>query len=295
MARGVGGEGGARGGRDPNAGSSGPKGGGTGNAGLGSGSQRHRNRQAEISRVAKATGTSSTPVGNTGVSKAGRVSSTALGMSRDYRNTGNSAWDNGWNRVASLLGFNEQRPSLKSALDRVNSTPAGQNTDTRAGWGFDPAGLIGGAVGMGLGLPFGGGFIADQLSSLAGRPMEIGLGPSVFGGGWNMPSFGGGPLSPGQGGGQMAGNTGNYGGVLSPQPRTPNSAPQVASQPQQGSPMPSYGSWQQPMQWAQPGMSGLSSWGVQPTQPMFGQPLWSPTGQQQWGQRQPRTHTTGWR
>ena len=157
--------------------------------GMSSADQRHRNRAAEIARVGALTGRSTRPSGNTGVSPAGRVSSAALGMSRDYRNVGNTGVENFGNRLASLLGFNEQRPSLQAAAARVDQTPAGVPTDTRANWGFDPAGLIGGAVGAGFGVPFTG-FAADYLSKLAGRPLEIGMGPSVFGGGPSMPGAG---------------------------------------------------------------------------------------------------------
>jgi len=298
MARGVGGEGGARGGRDPNAGGrSGGRGGGTGNAGeRGTLSQQQDRRNTEAARRAgnsapgvRGAGGGSF-VGGTGLTRDKMRTQDQIGANvskalNDQRGVGDSFLDRIGNMIAGAFGFNEMDPTRPGY-----SAPGRPGMTGKADWGFDPVGLAGGLAGSAFGIP-GLGFVTDQLSSLAGRPLEINMGPSVFGG---MP-FGGGPLSPGQGGGQMAGNTGNYGGVLSPQPRTPNSAPQVASQPQQGSPMPSYGSWQQPMQWAQPGMSGLSSWGVQPTQPMFGQPLWSPTGQQQWGQRQPRTHTTGWR
>lgn len=156
---------------------------------LDSGTQRHRNRAAEIARVGAATGTSTTPVGNTGVSPAGRVSSIHQGMVRDYQNIGNSDLENFGNTLAGMLGFNEQRPTLARALDRFNRTKDGEISDKRAGWGFDPAGLIGNA----LGSPFGAGLIAgpiaNQISAYFDRPLEIGLGPDVFSGQISAPSF----------------------------------------------------------------------------------------------------------
>lgn len=162
-------------------------GGGPRGGGMSSGDQRHRNRLAEIARVGAITNRSTAPSGNTGISPAGRVSSAALGMSRDYRNVGNSLGENFGNRLAGLFGFNEQRPSLAAAAARVDETTPGMVTDRRAGWGFDPAAMIGSIGGAALGIPFAG-FATDYLSKLAGRPMEIGMGPSVFGGG---PSYGG--------------------------------------------------------------------------------------------------------
>lgn len=229
-------------------------GGGTGR-GDPSSDQRHRNRLAEIDRVARATGTSATPVGNTGVSMAGRVSSALQGMARDYRDVGNTPVENFGNRLASLMGFNQQRPTMQGALDRVNQTPTGQVTDRRAGWGFDPAGLIGSALGMATGIPFGPGLVFDQLSQMAGRPMEIGMGPSVFGGGPSGGSFStASGAAPGRVGGTgMGGADGRVAiggrpapGVLAPPPQpTPPASPPGAPGGGALPPMPQF-------QWAQP-------------------------------------------
>lgn len=202
-------------------GNAGYGGGGTrGGGGFGSGSgnqvaavqgQMHKNRQAQIAQTAKKTGTGTTQIGNSGRTEGGLVHDTFAGMGRDYRNDGAGIGDSIANRIASLLGFNEQRPTMQTAVDRVRGTanPTQNGLDNRAGWGFDPAGLIGGGLGMAAGLPFGGGFIADMISSQMGRPLEIGMGPSVFGGGFNMPSFGGGQSS---GGVQTASGVGGFGG-----------------------------------------------------------------------------------
>lgn len=178
--------------------------GGNSGGGMSSADQRHRNRAAEISRVGAATGRSTRPSGNTGVSPAGRVSSTALGMSRDYRNVGNSFGENVGNRLAGLFGFNEQPPSLSAAAKRVDQTAPGMVTDKRAGWGFDPAPALGMALGGAFGVPLVG-TVTDYLSKMAGRPLEMSMGPSVFGGG---PSYGG--TAPGMGP-SMANRFGNTG------------------------------------------------------------------------------------
>jgi hypothetical protein len=97
--------------------------------------------------------------------------SALAGATADYNDEGNSALDNLGNLIAGFLGFNEQNPAED-----------GYDASGSAGWGFDPAGLIGGAVGSALGVPLVGGFVADQISSALGRPLEVNLGPSVFGG-----------------------------------------------------------------------------------------------------------------
>jgi hypothetical protein len=76
------------------------------------------------------------------------------------------------NLVGSFLGFNEQTPD-QIGFDPTN--PVGPD----ASWSFDPAGLIGGAIGAGFGVPLTG-ILADQLSAVAGRPLAIDLGPSVI-------------------------------------------------------------------------------------------------------------------
>jgi hypothetical protein len=85
-------------------------------------------------------------------------------------------WDKLGNWLASFAGFNEINP-LEDKSYNLPGNPAGQG----ANWGFDPAGLIGSLIGMGVGLPFGGGVIADFISRMFGRPLEIPIGPSVFG------------------------------------------------------------------------------------------------------------------
>lgn len=87
----------------------------------------------------------------------------------DYNDRYNTFGEDVGNFFASWLGFNEIAPTL----DFNNLNPL-------ADWGFDPAGLIGGLVGMGFGLPFGGGIIADLISRMLGRPLEMNLGPSAL-------------------------------------------------------------------------------------------------------------------
>jgi hypothetical protein len=88
----------------------------------------------------------------------------------DYTDRDNSTGEDIANYVASFFGFNEIAPSLDFS-----------NLNPNADWGFDPAGLIGSIVGSALGLPVGGGIIADFISKSMGRPLEMNLGPSVFG------------------------------------------------------------------------------------------------------------------
>lgn len=93
----------------------------------------------------------------------------------DKNNVGNSGLDNFGNLVASFLGLNEMDPTVPGF-----SGPGMPGQTGRADWGFDPAGAIGGALGTAFGVPFVGGFLADQISAAAGRPMEVNLGPDVF-------------------------------------------------------------------------------------------------------------------
>jgi hypothetical protein len=85
-------------------------------------------------------------------------------------------WDDVGNFFASLLGFNELNPLLDKSYNTPDN-PAGRGAD----WSWDPAGLIGSAIGMMVGAPFGPGLFADWLSEQAGRPFAQLLGPSVIG------------------------------------------------------------------------------------------------------------------
>jgi hypothetical protein len=85
-------------------------------------------------------------------------------------------WDSVGNFFASWAGFNEINP-LEDPTYNTPENPAGFG----ATWGFDPAGLIGSLAGMAVGLPFGGGILGDLISRVLGRPLEIPIGPSVFG------------------------------------------------------------------------------------------------------------------
>jgi hypothetical protein len=87
----------------------------------------------------------------------------------DYTDRYNTFGEDVGNFFASLLGFNEMMPTF----DVNNLSP---NTM----WGFDPAGLVGGLLGLGIGSP-GLGLLFDKVSELAGRPFEIPIGESVFG------------------------------------------------------------------------------------------------------------------
>lgn len=143
----------------------------------------------------------------------------------DQRGVGDSFWDKAWNALAGTVGFNEMDPTRPGY-----SKPGRPGTTGKADWGFDPAGAIGGAAGLAFGFP-GLGMATDYLSSLAGRPLEINMGPEVFSG---VP---GSPPS-------LAGGTGNNQGyspfnspVAALQPAKP--AQSVAAQTPQGMRMPS--------------------------------------------------------
>lgn len=102
----------------------------------------------------------------------------SAGRRADYNNVGNSSWDNIGNFFARMVGFNEMKPKYDP-----------RNTNWNTNWGFDPAGLIGGAIGLGVGAP-GLGLLADMGSQALGRPLQISMGPSVFGGGLLSPGIG---------------------------------------------------------------------------------------------------------
>jgi hypothetical protein len=104
-----------------------------------------------------------------------QVGANVAAAQNDFNDVDNSTTDDIGNMIASFLGFNEQNPTEPGF-----SGPGMPGQTGRANWGFDPAGLIGGAAGMGFGIPLTG-FLADQASALMGRPLEISLGPDVFG------------------------------------------------------------------------------------------------------------------
>lgn len=95
----------------------------------------------------------------------------------DYNGVGDSFIDKIGNMLARGFGFNEMNPSLPGF-----GNPGMPGITGKANWGFDPAVGIAGALGMGFGFP-GTGLVADQLSQWAGRPLEINMGPDVFGSG----------------------------------------------------------------------------------------------------------------
>jgi len=136
----------------------------------------------------------------------------ALGRVNDYNNVGNDFLDRVGNFLAGQLGLNEIDPIASN----VEALKSGQRPGTNADWGFDPAGLMGSAVGMAFGVPLVG-TATDWVSKKLGRPLEMNLGPSVFGspdspgtstggglgslmggGGWNGPANA--PGTPGRGG-----------------------------------------------------------------------------------------------
>lgn len=132
----------------------------------------------------------------------------ALGMTPDHyiggaSNLGQAVTDsygsNFGRQLAGLFGFN------KNTVNQPFGAYAnGLNT---AGWGFDPAGLVGSAIGTAVGAPFGVGLLADRLSERFGRPGQIALsGPNS--------GMGTGPHGsglPGSGGGLFGGSSGSPG------------------------------------------------------------------------------------
>jgi len=91
---------------------------------------------------------------------------------RDYKDTDNTFGEDVGNFFASFFGFNEKNPLTDD--DYV----FGQS-GKMANWAFDPAGLIGGLIGLGTGVPLLG-VLADKLSWAAGRPFAIDLGPNAL-------------------------------------------------------------------------------------------------------------------
>lgn len=94
-------------------------------------------------------------------------------QTNDYNNVGNTTADTIGNFLARMFGFNERDPSVKPSGDTSNIG------DTEADWGFDPAGAIGGIAGAAGGIP-GMGIVADVISQLLGRPLEMNMGPDVM-------------------------------------------------------------------------------------------------------------------
>lgn len=195
MTQGVGGEGGAHGGRDPNAGGKGPKGGGGNGAGKGprgvggeGGAQGGRDPQAGAP-AGRGPGGHGGQGAVGSATAADRLMADKYGVSpdrynqetTDYRDrltdaygTDDSMMDVIGNFLGSMVGFNEQTP------DEVDFDP--QNpTGPDVSWGFDPVGPMASAAGMLLGGPLGPGLVADKISEYFGRPLEVDLGPSVFG------------------------------------------------------------------------------------------------------------------
>lgn len=91
----------------------------------------------------------------------------------DAYGTDDTGMDALGNLLAGFLGFNEQDPE-EVGFDPQN--PVGPDVD----WGWDPVGPLAGVLGAGFGMPLTG-VLADQISDYYGRPLEVNLGPSVFG------------------------------------------------------------------------------------------------------------------
>ena len=106
-----------------------------------------------------------------------QIGANVANAQRDFNNEGNGLAEQVGNFLASMAGFNEMDPTRPGY-----SQPGAPGQTGQADWGFDPAGLIGGTMAGAFGVPLVGGFVADQISSALGRPLEVNLGPSVFGG-----------------------------------------------------------------------------------------------------------------
>jgi hypothetical protein len=286
MTRGVGGEGGARGGRDPNAGGrGGSKGGGTGNAGeRGTRSQQQDRRNLDAARRAgnaapgvganNNRGTLSQQQDRINQNRALARSNTAPGVGNysdamnDFNNVGQGFFDDPLGAIGrffgSGFGVGEIDPSTQAPKSFL-----GRNT---ASWGVDP---IGAALGIG-GSFFGpAGTLVSGLynrgKSIAGwqGPMIAFDGNQPVTGGFNMPSFGGssGGVQTASGAGGFGGQAtrggtgnGNYGGYSPFRSHTtgnPNIRKPVTSIPQQTAQKP-----QNP--YAQPWGQGYSPFGSPP-------------------------------
>jgi hypothetical protein len=142
---------------DPHGLAGGPRGGGTGQGGAGGG----------------------TFVGGAGATRdqmqeQDRIGANVASAKNDYDNQGNSIADTVGNFLAGMLGFNEDDPTQPGY-----SGPGMPGQTGRADWSWDPAGPIGSAIGAGFGAPLTG-FLADQISAAAGRPLSVRIGPDVF-------------------------------------------------------------------------------------------------------------------
>lgn len=117
------------------------------------------------------------------------------GMAQDLHDqfgAGDSFLDRIANFFAGLFGFNEKKVNLDDpaavqgmwdkavAAAKAGAKPGDPAFD--AHWGFDPAVGLAGVGGLFAGIP-GLGVVADIVSSALDRPLEIDLGPRVFGGG----------------------------------------------------------------------------------------------------------------
>lgn len=191
----VGGEQAARGRGDGSGGNRGQGGGQGGRGGsFGGGLSGHPGRiggeqAARASNTARAADRPSaggrgggTFVGGTGTTRdtmqqQDQIGANVSNAQRDFNDEGNGFLDNVGNHIASMLGFNQIDPTQPGF-----SGPGMPGQTGRADWGLDPAGAIGGALGTAFGVPFVGGFLADQISAALGRPMEMNLGPDVLGG-----------------------------------------------------------------------------------------------------------------
>lgn len=166
----------------------------------------------------------------------------ALAKMADYENLGNTPLENFGNFLARALGFNEISPyaGIQQAF------AAGKPVANQADWGFDPAGLIGGAIGTALGVP-GLGLAADMLSQWAGRPLEANLGPNVFGSGSQMASAAQTPGSMGGAGQSYTGApmSGGY-AVRGGYAGSPVAANYLAAMPMSGTQQVAQPSWSPP-------------------------------------------------
>lgn len=104
-----------------------------------------------------------------------KVATNLRDATTDYNDSENSTMDDIGNWIARSLGFNEQDPARKDYKDLA------QPGADRADWSWDPAGAIGSMAASAAGMPFGGGLIADLVSSALDRPLAITIGPDVTG------------------------------------------------------------------------------------------------------------------
>lgn len=232
MARGLGGEGGARGGRDPNAGGRGDvdRARSNGNGGFGGGIGNRGTLAQQQDRInqenARRAGNSAPGVrgqafggGSFGgqvpgaptrdqVQTQDRIAANVAKAQRDYEGRDDSFIDRVGNLIASGFGFNEMDPTQPGY-----SAPGAPGMTGRADWGFDPVGALAGMAGTAFGVP-GVGLVADQLSSLAGRPLEMNMGPDVLAPDAN--TTGTAPTEPGGISTASAGTFGGAGGAPTP-------------------------------------------------------------------------------